>query len=632
MLNSLRPFRQPVIAMHPHNREQDREEYRNFASGSGGNSTIPIDTWLERFNKTIPVPFISLSDAPAMVEATSSAKEEGGKKLAWIHTLSWANFQGVILPQFFPRSEQERLKSASIILFRQGQREQRGASTAPRQELSLVVLHKSNPRPLRSDKRHKSGDQHQSSNQQNSHRGHDQRNDRHGSDRQGGSGTLVLDATIGTGVSSPTELPILVPSKTRHRPRVILTLSAPHVDVDTQESVVMRQDGYQRSMHDRLSFPVRVKFGNIHTPEFIIMEFPTGKSMKSFLLWKALTLLSPREGAEPISKALIACSRLSFKSLKDQFARVVGAGFIRNKYRHWGAPVFCSSRKMRSMRLCIDYQGINHGSGEVDAITKVPRPTSVTEVRSFLGLAGYYRRFVDGFSRLALPLTKLMRKGEKFVWDDEREKSFEELKQRLVSAPILTLPSGSGGFQIYSDASKKGLAHFLPIRKDFSISRLAEMFQQEIVRLHGTPSAIISDRDPRFTSRFWKEVLQTLGEPGSSSGTAYHPRQTDIRTYDSDTGGHEMQCSYTVVIKFVRRDPLRPRDDCVGTNEEGRCRQIREDLSYTEEPESILDRQVRVMRKKTNPCRLKLWMNHPERKPLGKPRSLVRPPILISLP
>nr|GFB52328.1 hypothetical protein [Tanacetum cinerariifolium] len=49
--------------------------------------------------------------------------------------------------------------------------------------------------------------------------------------------------------------------------------------------------------------------------------------------------------------------------------------------------------------------------------------------------------FVEGFSRLALPLTNLMRKGEKFVWNEEREKSFEELKQRLVSAPVLTLPS-----------------------------------------------------------------------------------------------------------------------------------------------------------------------------------------------
>ncbi|GJU32079.1 retrotransposon protein, putative, ty3-gypsy subclass [Tanacetum coccineum] len=95
---------------------------------------------------------------------------------------------------------------------------------------------------------------------------------------------------------------------------------------------------------------------------------------------------------------------------------------------------------------------------KVEAITKWPRPTSVTEVRSFLGLAGYYRRFVEGFSRLALPLTKLMRKGEKFVWNEEREKSFEELKQRLVSSPILTLPYlVQGGVQIYSVASKKGL-------------------------------------------------------------------------------------------------------------------------------------------------------------------------------
>nr|GEX72916.1 reverse transcriptase [Tanacetum cinerariifolium] len=102
-------------------------------------------------------------------------------------------------------------------------------------------------------------------------------------------------------------------------------------------------------------------------------------------------------------------------------------------------------------------EGITMDPANVEAITKWPRPTSVTKVRSFLGLAGYYHIFIEGFSRLALPLTKLMRKGEKFVWNEEREKSFEELKQRLVSAPVLTLPSGSGGFQIYSDASKKGL-------------------------------------------------------------------------------------------------------------------------------------------------------------------------------
>ncbi|GJU71081.1 putative reverse transcriptase domain-containing protein [Tanacetum coccineum] len=72
----------------------------------------------------------------------------------------------------------------------------------------------------------------------------------------------------------------------------------------------------------------------------------------------------------------------------------------------------------------VSAEGITMDPAKVEAITKWPRPTSVTEVRSFLGLAGYYRRFVEGFSRLALPLTKLMRKGEKFVWNEEREKSF----------------------------------------------------------------------------------------------------------------------------------------------------------------------------------------------------------------
>nr|GFC34274.1 retrotransposable element Tf2 [Tanacetum cinerariifolium] len=68
-------------------------------------------------------------------------------------------------------------------------------------------------------------------------------------------------------------------------------------------------------------------------------------------------------------------------------------------------------------------------------------------------------------------------------------------------------------------------AHFLPIRKDYSVSRLAEIFQQEIIRLHGTPSAIVSDRDPRFASRFWKGLQKAWGTRLKFS-TAFHP-QTD---------------------------------------------------------------------------------------------------------
>ncbi|XP_021728750.1 uncharacterized protein LOC110695833 [Chenopodium quinoa] len=84
-------------------------------------------------------------------------------------------------------------------------------------------------------------------------------------------------------------------------------------------------------------------------------------------------------------------------------------------------------------------------------------PKNVSGVRSFLGLAGYYRRFVQDFCRVAQPLTKLMRKDSKFLWSEVFENAFLELKKRLTSAPVLTLPTEGIEFEIYSDASKNGL-------------------------------------------------------------------------------------------------------------------------------------------------------------------------------
>ena len=79
------------------------------------------------------------------------------------------------------------------------------------------------------------------------------------------------------------------------------------------------------------------------------------------------------------------------------------------------------------------------------------------EIRSFLGLAGYYRRFIEGFSKLLGPLTALTKKNARFVWTGKCEQCFQELKRRLVTAPVLALPRESGDFVVYSDASKKGL-------------------------------------------------------------------------------------------------------------------------------------------------------------------------------
>jgi hypothetical protein len=81
----------------------------------------------------------------------------------------------------------------------------------------------------------------------------------------------------------------------------------------------------------------------------------------------------------------------------------------------------------------------------------------VFEIRTFLGLGGYYRRFIEGFSKLSKLLTTLTRKNACFVWTDECEQSFQELKRQLVTAPVLALPTEFGNFLVCSDASKKGL-------------------------------------------------------------------------------------------------------------------------------------------------------------------------------
>ncbi|GJU55810.1 DNA/RNA polymerases superfamily protein [Tanacetum coccineum] len=477
---------------------------------------------------------------------------------------------------------------------------------------------------------------------------------------------------------------------------------------------------------------------------------------------------------------------------------------------------------------------IIYGSIKVEVITKWHETYYGEEVRSFLGLAGYYRRFVKGFSRLALPLTQLMRKGEKFVWTDERQESFEELKTGvLVSAPILALPSGSDGFQIYSDASKKeaqrddgelwaivqnvedgkhtefsvdddgvvwfedrlcvpndqalrekvmteahsspftihpgstkmyrdlkqyfggthearcgypleipmwkwdeismdfvtGLpttqkrhdaiwvvvdrltksAHFLPIRKNYGISKLAEIFRQEIVRLHGTPTSIVSDRDPKFTSRFWKglqkawgtrlnchasikaapfellygrkcrapicwdevgerliegpELIEITNEKVAVAKEKLKEARSRQKSYaDKHRRDLEFQVGDRVFLKvspfrgvkrFGIKGKLSPRfigpfeilerigevsyrlalppqlshvHDVFQVSLSWRgihyhplhvasypFDQIQPDMSLSEEPESILDRQERVMRNKVIPFVKILWKNHPER-------------------
>jgi hypothetical protein len=101
----------------------------------------------------------------------------------------------------------------------------------------------------------------------------------------------------------------------------------------------------------------------------------------------------------------------------------------------------------------INQQGIAVDPKNVAAVVEWKRPSSVSEIRSFLGLAGYYRRFVPNFSSIAKPLTRLLEKGVLFVWSSDCEVSYQTLKNKLVDAPILALPKSGKRFTVYTDAS-----------------------------------------------------------------------------------------------------------------------------------------------------------------------------------
>ncbi|GKB22061.1 putative reverse transcriptase domain-containing protein [Tanacetum coccineum] len=121
--------------------------------------------------------------------------------------------------------------------------------------------------------------------------------------------------------------------------------------------------------------------------------------------------------------------------------------------------------KVQFLGHVIDSRGIHVDPAKIESIKDWASPKTPTEIRQFLGLAGYYRRFIEGFSKIAKSMTKLTQKGIKFDWGEKEEDAFQLIKQKLCSAPILALPEGSEDFVVYCDASHKGLGAVLMQRE-----------------------------------------------------------------------------------------------------------------------------------------------------------------------
>ncbi|XP_070050895.1 uncharacterized protein [Nicotiana tomentosiformis] len=259
----------------------------------------------------------------------------------------------------------------------------------------------------------------------------------------------------------------------------------------------------------------------------------------------------------------------------------------------------------------ISSEGIRVDTQKIEAVKTCPRPTTPTEVRSFLGLAGYYKRFVEGFSSLTAPLTKLTQKGAKFQWTDACERSFQALKDRLTSAPILMLPERTDSYVIYCDASGIGLGYVLMqhVKERQYEDPVLAHYEDTTPQKEKTPFDITRDGVLRYRGRLCVPNVAGLRRQvmGKTHYSRYsiHPGTTnmyhDIREIywwygmKKDIAEFVAQYPNFFHVSMLRKcigDPSRVMsvDDV----------QVTEQLSYEETPIAILDRQVRRLRTKDN--------------------------------
>ncbi|OMO99181.1 reverse transcriptase [Corchorus capsularis] len=133
---------------------------------------------------------------------------------------------------------------------------------------------------------------------------------------------------------------------------------------------------------------------------------------------------------------------------------------VEKSYANLKKCTFCTN-KLVFLGFVVSSQGIEVNEEKIKAIKEWPTPTNIGQVRSFYGLAGFYRRFVKDFSTLAAPITSVMKKNAPFKWGDEQQEAFEMLKDKLTNTPLLVLPNFNNTFEIGCDASGVGFGAVL---------------------------------------------------------------------------------------------------------------------------------------------------------------------------
>ncbi|GJZ87567.1 putative reverse transcriptase domain-containing protein [Tanacetum coccineum] len=175
----------------------------------------------------------------------------------------------------------------------------------------------------------------------------------------------------------------------------------------------------------------------------------------------------------------------------------------------------------------IDSQGLHVDPAKIEAVKNWTSPTTPTEIRQFLGLAGYYRRFIKYFSKIAKSLTELTQKNKKYIWGKDQESAFQLLKQKLCEAPILALPEGNDDFVVYCDASHQGLGAVLMQREKVIAYASRQLkpneenyttYDLELGAVH-----ILDQKELNMRQRRWLEFLADY-----DCKIRYHPGKANV--------------------------------------------------------------------------------------------------------
>nr|GEV87837.1 reverse transcriptase domain-containing protein [Tanacetum cinerariifolium] len=216
-------------------------------------------------------------------------------------------------------------------------------------------------------------------------------------------------------------------------------------------------------------------------------------------------------GTAPVARAPYRLAPAEMQELSTQLQELSDKGFIRPSSSPWGAPVLFVKKKDGSFRMSLRVKSLlkdrpeiwlspTQSSGGRHSKDRIQNSLWSLRVPS---LAGYYRRFIEGFSKIARPMTKLTQKSVKFDWEEKAEAAFQRLKRKLCSAPILALPEGSENFVVYCDASHKGLGAVL-MQKEKAIayaSRQLKVYEKNYTTHDLELGAVV------FSLKMWRHYL-----------------------------------------------------------------------------------------------------------------------------